>query len=78
MATAKMTRQHFAFLADVMSEAYPVGGYPTSGEATDLARKAYWEWLVRYMGERLRETNPAFDLERFMDACKRGEVADAS
>ncbi len=65
-----MTRQHFTFIADVLSESYPVGGYP-SGPDDDAMRRAYWEWLVRYFGERLRETNPGFNPERFADACRR-------
>jgi hypothetical protein len=68
MSEAKMTRAHYRFLADVLAEARPVGD--TSGDA----REAYWEWLVRYMGERLRETNPAFDFDRFVTAAKKGDA----
>jgi hypothetical protein len=61
MATPKMTRSHFQFIADVLLEKRPAT--PESEEYKS------WRSVVLYFANELRYTNPQFKTDTFLEAC---------
>lgn len=69
MKAPKFTKKDFEFLADALAAARKDCAMREMGLPTDAV-----DTVVDRMAERLRETNPAFNPERFRDACDYGQM----
>jgi hypothetical protein len=56
----KLTRQHFKLIADAFNKTRPQGGQ----------YKSQWLLDIEAIADALEQTNPGFDKERFIQACK--------
>lgn len=63
-----LTRQHFEAFADVMHRART--GVMRTGDGHVLAQ--FDAFFIPLVAKELSATNPAFDPERFIDACENG------
>lgn len=59
-----MTKKDFRLIADVLSD--------FAGPAQLTKGKVDHDDLIKAFADRLRSTNPRFDRERFITACKEG------
>jgi hypothetical protein len=66
MATAKMTRAHFVFLAETIRDHYDPQADGAEDRAADRAN------VAATFARRLATTNPNFDRARFLRACEVG------
>lgn len=57
-----MTRRDFEMIAEVLRESRPGPGYNVA--------LLSWELISVRFADRLQHTNPAFDRERFLRACR--------
>lgn len=63
MATAKMTRKHFQFIAETLKWSRP--------DTTLLTARAQWNLTVDEFSRDLCRTNPQFDPTKFREACNK-------
>lgn len=61
MATPKMTRSHFQFIADALKYKRP--------DVCELAERDQWNATVDEFARELCRTNPRFNPTKFREAC---------
>lgn len=64
MATAKMTRKHFQFIAETLKWSRP------DADAPPIAH-AQWNLIVDEFSRDLCRSNPQFDPTKFREACNK-------
>ncbi len=65
-----MTKKDYIKLAAVMADTNP-DNHPGTFESahTSAASKKYWSHIVSKLADTLKQDNPAFNREKFIDAC---------
>lgn len=58
-----MSRKHFEMLAAFMARQFPL-------DENFTAASQYWQMLVEKLATELEKTNPRFDRNRFIAACR--------
>ena len=63
-----MTRKHFQLIADAMRYSAPSIEFNNS-LSIDSSKAIQFKLCVLNLASQLKETNPRFDFDRFVDAC---------
>lgn len=62
----KFTKGNYGLVAAIMRSVKP----PMVGSANDVIRMMQWEQTCLAFLNHFKQDNPAFDRDRFLDACK--------